>query len=533
MKTNLHSWTAALLFVAVGSTLAAQTSPTWSEDVAPIVFKHCTGCHRPGEIAPFPLTNFAEASAWGSMLRYVTDIRYMPPWKPDPALGVEYLQENYLTDDQIATISDWVGAGMPEGDPALTPELPDFPTGSQVGTPDLVLSFAESHLHPGNGTDEYRYFVLPTGLTTARNLVALEMRPGNKSIVHHALTWVDTTGTAAALDAQTPGYGYTAEEVGQGIGASSLNNQLPGYVPGVRAHVLTNGMAQRVPPNSDLLVQVHYAPVTIDERDSSSFNLFFTDQPVSRFVRSEVMVPLPGTLINGPFIIPANQTREFHGVLNVPIDVSILGLAPHMHLLGTHWDVYAVTPTNDTISLIRINEWDFNWQGGYYFRQLIRLPQGSQIHALAGYDNTTNNPLNPNSPPRLITWGEGTADEMYYLPIYYVPYQAGDEELVLDDLLNDTENPVFHFTQDKLYPVAPNPAVGSVKVGYTLGQSANIRLDVHDASGRRVQTLVDGRRSLPGEHVITWDTSALPNGLYVLTLQVGGTAHSQKVVVQR
>lgn len=511
---------------------AQSQSVNWSEHVAPIVYKHCTSCHRQGEVAPFPLTSYQEAMGWGNMIQYVTEIRYMPPWKADPAFGPSYLKENYLSDEQINTIKEWVEGGMPQGDPALEPALPEFPTGSQVGTPDLVLSFAQTHLHPGNGQDEYRYFVLPTGLTTAKNLVALEMRPGNKAIVHHALTWVDSTGTAAALDAQTPEYGYLGEEVGGGLGQSALNGQLPGYVPGVRPHVFTNGMAQRIPPNSDLVVQVHYAPTNTVEPDSSTFNFFFTEQPVTRYVQSKIMLPIGGTLLNGPFFIPANQTREFHGVWTVPQDVSMLGIAPHMHLLGTHWTVYAVTPAGDTINLIRIGDWDFNWQGGYYFKNLIRLPQGTRIHALAGYDNTTNNPLNPNSPPQFVTWGEGTADEMYYLPLYMVPYLPGDEELELEDLLTSAEQPAFQFSKTKLYPIAPNPSSGMVRIGYTLDRATPVRLRVYDVSGRLVHTLAGGNTALPGEHIFTWDSSHLPNGLYHVVLHADGNVFNQKLVVQ-
>jgi hypothetical protein len=268
---------ACLLFPCIGQ---SQTI-TWSEHVAPIVFNHCTTCHRPGEIGPFSLTNYDEAASWSNMMQYITEIRYMPPWKADSKFGVDYLGENYLSDNEIATIKSWVEGGSLEGDPTLAPPTPVFPSGSQVGTPDLVLSFAQTHLHKGTNYDEYRYFVLPTGLTQTKDLVALEMRPGNTKVVHHALVWADTSGSAAALDAQTPEYGYVP---GQGVGGgqTDLGDQLPGYVPGARPNVFTNGMAQRLPKGSDLVVQIHYAPTAVDEPDSSTFNLFFADQPATR-----------------------------------------------------------------------------------------------------------------------------------------------------------------------------------------------------------------------------------------------------------
>jgi hypothetical protein len=254
--------------------------------------------------------------------------------------------------------------------------------------------------------------------------------------------------------------------------------------------VYSNGIAQRIPANSDLVIQMHYAPTTVDEPDSSTFNLFFTQAPVSRYVQSKIMLPFGGTLLNGPFVIPANQQKEFHGVWTVPQELSLLGIAPHMHLLGTHWEVYGVTPANDTVDLIRIDDWDFNWQGSYYFKNLIRIPQGTKIHALAGYDNTVNNPNNPNNPPTLVTWGEGTADEMYYLPLLFVPYQPGDEDLVLEDVINDAKEASFHFSKTRLYPVAPNPVrSGVVKVGFTLEQLMPVSLRAYDLSGKLTQQL--------------------------------------------
>ena len=508
-------------------TATAQTI-TWSEHVAPIVFNHCTSCHRPGEIAPFSLTNYDEAYNWANMMQYVTEIRYMPPWKADPDYGVEYLGENYLTEDEIATIKAWVDGGAPQGDPALQPPLPVFPSGSQVGTPDLVLSFSQAHVHKGSGYDEYRYFVLPTGLTENKNLVALEMRPGNTKIVHHALFWADTSGVAASLDAQTPEYGFVGGQ-GQGGGQANFGPQLPTYVPGAKPNVYNNGMAQRVFAGSDLVMQVHYAPTPIDESDSSTVNLFFADEPITRFVRSHIM--LPPSLVNGPFVIAPNTVKEFHGVFKLPLNVSLLGVMPHCHLLGKNWRVFAVTPQNDTIPLIHIENWDFNWQGTYHFRKLKVLPKDSEIHAFATYDNTSDNPFNPNFPPQTVTWGEGTADEMYYLPLLWLPYQAGDENIDLGGSTTSTEDGLFHFNQTRLYPVAPNPANGVVKLGYTLMEAGTTSLEIYDMQGRVVSTLQPARLTLAGEHILQWDTSVLPAGIYFVTLKANGTIQTQKVVV--
>lgn len=523
--------TGLMLFCCLSAT-QAQTV-TWSEDIAPIIFDHCTSCHRPGEIAPFPLMNYQDAKDWGPTIKYVTDIRYMPPWKADPNFGVSYLGENFLSQSQIDLIRDWVDQDMPQGDPNLEPPLPVFPSGSQVGTPDLVLSFAQTHIHPGDGYDEYRYFVLPTGLTEAKDLVALEMRPGNTRVVHHALFWQDTTGTAAMEDAMTPEYGYlgasTGGQAGLPGGLTNLNNQLPGYVPGQRPTILTNGIAQKLLPGSDLVVQVHYAPTSVDEADSSTVNLFFADQPAQRFLKNYIMLPFAGTLTNGPFFIPANQQKTFHGIWEAPEEISLVAITPHMHLLGVQWTVFAITPAGDSVPLINIPDWDFNWQGSYNFKKMIRLPQGSEIHAYASYDNTTNNPSNPNNPPQFVTWGESTTAEMYYLPISYLSYQPGDEDLVLEDNTSGTQSLPYRFRQHKLYPLWPNPAQDIVKIGYSLGTTCRLNLDIVDMNGRVVAVLASEKPTFPGEHILEWPVQALAPGMYCVRMRVDGQVYAQKL----
>jgi hypothetical protein len=510
------------------SASAQMQTVTYSEHIAPIIYNHCTSCHRTGEIAPFPLTNYSEVQSWASMVKHVTSIGYMPPWKADPTYQ-QYQKENYLSAAEIQLITDWVNAGSPQGNPALEPPLPVFPTGSQVGVPDKVISFSQSYLHQGNNTDEYRYFAIPAGLTQDRDLIALEVRPGNKSIVHHALFWEDTTGTALADDAATPEYGYTGN-LNNILTDGSLDHQLPSYVPGQKPTVLSNGMAYRMHAGSVLKAQFHYAPTASDESDSSSFNLFFAPQTATRYVKSHVMVPLPGVIVNDVFYIPAGRIKEFHGIYTVPEDASMLSTMPHMHKLGTHWNVYAVKPNGDTVPLIRINSWDFNWQGNFDFKHLIHLPQGTQIHAFAGYDNTTNNPNNPNSPPKAVTWGENTSDEMYYLPLQWVSYQAGDENLNLEQTtgIND---PNFYQIADKLYPVSPNPASDKIQIGFTLGKSAMIDLKLYDINGREVRTVANDQYYIQGLHTKEMDISGLASGIYALTLQTKEKRYVQRVMI--
>ncbi len=468
----------ALTLYAYPGHINAQ-SVTFSEHISPILNNHCISCHRSGEIAPMPLTSYDEAAAYADMIRYVTDIRYMPPWKPDPTYS-RMVGENTLTTIERQLITKWAEAGAPRGDPSLEAEKPEFSPGSALGIPDLVLSMRESFTIPGNNNDHYQVFVLPTGLEEDKEIAAVEFRPGNREIVHHALLAADTTGIGRTQDFAISGYGYPSFG-GFGSPVASL---LPSYTPGAQSLFFPKGVAQKLQKGSDILVQVHYAPWPVPASDSSTVNIFFKTESADRHVRLATMVPFAtndlnilltpdlddlinnlaefigldgGTIdilellgrlqdtgnalgisneviqleFNEPFAVPANEIKEFHGTLKVSQEISLLSIYPHMHLLGKSWEVYAVNSEGKQINLIRIQDWDFNWQGSYNFEKFVKISAGSEIHAKVVYDNTSENPLNPNSPPKQLSWGEKTTDEMLLLALYYVPYREGDEFTLL------------------------------------------------------------------------------------------------------
>ncbi len=502
---------------------------TFSENIANIIYNKCTSCHRAGEVAPFSLTNYEEVASWAPMIAYVTEIKYMPPWKADTEYNT-YLRENYLSDEEISMIADWVEQGAKRGDPDLEPELPIFPEGSQVGEPDLVLSFEESYTHKGINRDVYRYFAIPTGLTEDKDLVGLELRPGNSSIVHHALVWEDKTGSAAEAQELDPEYGFSADG---SLLLSSLNNQLPGYVPGQRPVLYSHGMAQKLSAGSDLVLQIHYAPSSIDQEDSTSINLFFAEEQATRYIKSNVMVPFLGVLSNGPFVIPANTIKEFHGTYTFQEDVTLLNTSPHMHYLGKRWEVFAVTPEGDTANIIRINDWDFDWQGSYSFRKPVILPEGSVLHAYATYDNTAENPANPSNPSIWVTWGENTEDEMYYLPFSWVSYIEGDEDIDFEDEMSTSNFEQSIYTiKNKLYPVYPNPASESVKIGYNINEKSFINMYITDRSGSKIQQIYHRKPHMSGMHTLDVNLSAIPDGFYILVLEVGEEVLTQKLIIK-
>ena len=453
----------------------------------------------------------------------------MPPWKANPEYST-FLGERYLSEDQIDLIADWVENGTPQGDPSKEPPLPDFPPGSQVGEPDLVLTFAEPFVHQGGFKNEYRVFVLPTNLTVDKDIATIELRPGNREIVHHALISSDNTGAARELDAEDPKYGYDGFG-GFGI-LDAFFNQFPGYVPGQKARLYPESLGKILPAGSDILVQMHYAPVEFPVTDISEVNIFFKKEAVERYVEDHIMLPFGDVLIDGPFYILAGTIRSFHGIWEVPEKISVISITPHMHLLGKGWEVYAVTPSGERINLIEIQDWDFDWQGTYHFDRFIVLPIGTKVHAIATYDNTANNPLNPNNPPKLVTWGEKTSDEMYFLPISFVSYRDGDENVTFSGGTTSVDGTVrINLPENKLYPVFPNPTDNEFTIGFKLASMDYVNVNLLDLNGSIVRKIEISKRFNSGVHVVKTNLSGLPKGVYLLHLITkSGFSATEKII---
>lgn len=497
---------------------------TFTEDIAPIIYNHCSKCHRDGEIGGFALTNYDEISEVGETIVEVTSIGYMPPWRPDPDYR-HFLNENVLTDEQRNDIATWVADGMPFGNPDLEPELPTFPTGSQVGVPDMVLTMAQAYEHQGTNSDQYQIFVLPTGLTEDVDIEAVEVRADNNEICHHAILGIDTTGTAAQLDAADPEYGYT--QFG-GFGFDPVDQFLSAWVPGAAPVVYPPTIGKKLFAGSDILLQMHYGPTPVNELDQTEVNIFFADDPVQRYIVTYPISPLD---LDESFIIPPNEITTFHGTVDVPIGVSLLTIAPHAHLLGSSWEVYAVSDDNtDTIPLIRIPEYNFNWQGAYSFPNLLHIPAGYTIHCFATYDNTVDNPLNPNDPPAWSWWGEGTEDEMYLCYLQFVWYQNGDEN-ISQATLNEDDRMVYPVNQ--IFPGYPNPAKQSYTIGYSMSAPGPVSLSVFDSQGKKLEDVISQANRAPGKHREVIDTSKLPSGIYLYQLNLNGEVFSAQFAVSK
>lgn len=379
-------------------------SPTFSNEVVRIFQQHCQNCHREGDIAPFPLVTFADAKPRASLIKFMTETKQMPPWKPAEGCG-DFKDERRLTDAEIATIGKWVEAGAPEGNRADLPPHREFPTDWILGEPDLVLANAEPYTPPP-GTDTYRCFTIPTNTTTMKYVKAIDTHPGDRETVHHVLSFIDTTGASVALDEQDPGPGYTCFG-GPGF---NLPGTLGGWAPGSRPLELPPGTGFELPANSRIVLQVHYHPHHGDpEPDQTQFAVYYADEKPAKIMR---IVPI----VNSTFTIPPNDPNyrvEAELPIRVPFPLKLWFIAPHMHLLGRKMRV-EMTPLNSDQPqcLIDIPDWDFNWQGAYAYQNPIDIPTGARLSLTAYYDNSTNNPKNPNNPPKPVSWGEATTDEM-------------------------------------------------------------------------------------------------------------------------
>ncbi|MBF24978.1 MAG: hypothetical protein CMP49_00445 [Flavobacteriales bacterium] len=522
-----------ILFSFISYLSFGQTNEiTFTEDISPIIYNNCTSCHRPGEAGPMSFTSYPEVAAMADMIKEVTQNNYMPPWPPDPSYtNHALLDQRYLTEEEKMLISDWVDQGYPEGDPSLEASIPDFPSGSAIGEPDYVFEMESEYYIEGNNMDDYRVFVFPTGFTEDTYIKSIEFRPDNREAVHHAIMMIDVTGTAAQLDAESPNVlGY------ESFGGFSLDGVSPndyvflgGYAPGMNPIVWNGELGMKIPAGADLLCQIHYAPSSIDEWDKSSINIF--TKPASE-VQREVQMKM---WLRLDLDIQANTQTELEACLNfsnsfldmfgpseiyqfgqptglygeqnceLPEAWSLLGILPHSHLMGKSWEVYAETPNGETLPIIKIPDWDFDWQGFYYPEYMQHIPAGSRIEAIAKYDNT--NDFN-------MSWGELTTDEMFFCPIYYVPYEEGDEDIYL----GISEETSISENINSYVDIFPNPVNSEITITHNFKNFSKLLLKIYDCQGRQILDILDENfQSEPNS--IKLDVERLKTGTYFINLQ--------------
>ena len=400
------------LAALVGAFWAAAAPATFTRDVAPILYRQCAACHRPGGVAPFSLLTWQDASKRATLIAKVTASRYMPPWLPSEP---RFHDERRLTAAEIATIARWAAAGAPEGNPADAPTPPLFPDGWQLGVPDLEAEMRAGFAVPAEGPDLYQCFAVPSGTTRDRWVRALDIRPGNPKSVHHVLLFQDTTGTARKRDT---GSGYPCFGTPGFLPARGLGGWTPGAIP----YQAPKGIPGQLYRAADLVLQVHYHPTGKPESDRTRVALYFTEEKPARRLMD---IPLGSNRID----IPAGERAyKVTDRFTTPVDIDVLAITPHAHYVCREMIGRAVLPDGSRRTLLRIPDWNFDWQQQYTYQSPVRLPAGTRLELEFTYDNSAANPRNPHHPPQRITWGPGSADEMAGLHLAVSPAEEDDAE---------------------------------------------------------------------------------------------------------
>jgi hypothetical protein len=431
------------LATLLGGSSALAEGPTYYKDVASILQKNCQDCHRPGQVAPFALLSYEQARKRGSDIVHQTDDRRMPPWPASTGFGGPFRDQRVLADSDLATLRAWVDAGCPEGNPRDAPPAREFPSDWPLGPPDVILTMPEAYELEAQGDDEFRVFVLKTDLPSDRWVRAVDFKPGNRKVVHHILAGVESEGRARELDARDKKPGYSSVGgFGDGVRTRGF---LPIWTPGNRPRYAPEGSGYLLPAGSDVLMQMHYHRSGKVETDASQVGLYLSDKPLPNEIRTGFVFPEISSIQGLALAAKARAAQSagkrlslnetLHDVLVIPAgeknyvvkgsskegmgrplgrDILLTSVMPHMHWLGKDFEFTAVLPDEKStrVPLIKINHWDFNWQGTYALVEPIKLPKGTYFEIQAHFDNSDENPANQNHPPRTVTWGEQTNDEM-------------------------------------------------------------------------------------------------------------------------
>ena len=435
-------------FFACGEKKPAPNEVTYAEHIASIMYKSCTPCHREGEAGPFPLLTYEDVSKRAGFIKFVTGTRFMPPWPAD-ADYVHFTGERKLTDEEIKLIADWADNGAKLGDVSKIPPVPEFPSGSLFGKPDLVVKMPKWFHIEGNNTDHFRVMKLPFEIPHDTFVRFVEFVPHNHKLLHHMnghlITYdfdkkKNVFGGEMAVNTEA----FDSRIIHKKLDLLNDDETYPlmtpsvsNYLPGVEPVLYPEGIGgwKLTKKSAFYLNDVHYGPSPINDSDQSYFNVFFAPAPPKRPLQEFQMGTLGVSPVEPPLVIPPDVVKTYRTQLTLEKDISILTVNPHMHLLGKSFWAYAIKPTGDTIRLIRINHWDFRWQYFYTYPKMLHLPAGTTIYVEGVFDNTKDNPRNPFSPPRIVRERNGsmrTTDEMFQFIVTYLPYQPGDEELSLE-----------------------------------------------------------------------------------------------------
>ena len=388
---------------------------TYAGNVATILNDHCVSCHRPGEVAPFSLVGYDNAKKWSGMISAVTKSGIMPPWKAVHGYG-EFRGANLLAPNEIEAIENWYEAGAPRGDAKKEPKPPKFDNAEwRLGKPDMVLSATKSYNLEADGEDVYRNFVIHATWDKPLWVKAMEVKPENRKIVHHVIAFLDDKGQARKREANNKDgqEGYTWDAGGTGFMPSG---SLGGWAPGTNPLMADPGLAMKVEPGEDIVLQVHYHKTGKAEADLTRIGLYLAKEPIEKEINLN-------WIFNFGINIPAgDKAYTARREITWKEDVTLYASMPHMHLLGRKMKSWLELPDGTIKPLIQVDDWDFNWQLTYPFKDPIKVPAGTKQVVEAVYDNSSDNLRNPNNPPKRVGFGEKTTDEMFLM---IVPYTTG------------------------------------------------------------------------------------------------------------
>jgi len=387
-----------LLLTFTAAPLLSAAPPTFNKDIAPILYEKCVICHRPGEVAPFSLLTYQDASKRAGLIATVTRSGYMPVWKPEAGYG-KFQHERRLSAEQISLLGEWAKDGAPQGNPKDKPAPPVFTEGWQAGEPNLILKAGNGFDVPADGPDRFQCFVLPLNLEQDSYIRTTEFRPGNRRVVHHGVIYVDESGTARKLAGDKGSYPCFG---GPRVPATGL---LGGWAPGTIVEPGDPQLSVPVRKGTDLVVQIHYHPSGKPETDTSSVGVIYGVPPT----KGRTSVLMVNTNIDIP---PGDSSYLVKSKITLPQDVEVSGVFPHAHWLCRDMKIDAFLPNGDVTHMVWIKDWDFNWQGGYRYQSPLHLPKGTRVELAYTFDNSEKNPRNPSSPPQRVTFGEQTTDEM-------------------------------------------------------------------------------------------------------------------------
>lgn len=391
-------------------------TPTYAKEVSRIIQKNCESCHRPGQIGPFSLTNYKEVSAFKAEIKRVTTAHIMPPWSAVPGHG-DFKNERRISDEEIATLARWADAGAPMGNAKDLPPARVFNDGWALGPPDLSYKMPEPFTLAGNGVDVYRCFVVPSGLTEDKYIRGMEVRPGNRKIVHHVRTFADTTGQARKLDEADPAPGF---DCSLGMTQAYKRIAIGGWAPGLVTDLRAEDTGALFPKSSDVVIEVHYHKNGLTEMDQSELGIYLNKVPVKHIAKSAIVA-------NIGIRIPAGDAHhEERASYRFSKNVIVTSVLPHMHLLGNEMKMTATLPDGTKKELVWAKPYDFNWQTNYVYKEPFLLPAGTKVDVVAYYNNSESNPKNPSKPLKEIRWGEGTEEEMLvgFISYYDAPQAA-------------------------------------------------------------------------------------------------------------